>query len=304
MKWWWCLALVVASGCAGPLAFLTREQKVNALYSLRSDGFIEPDVARVQRSLAATTPGLARWGGLEHPVTVYVVSSHQALEDAVRRPGYDWLRAWARYDDVIIQAPSTWNASPEALDQLVLHEVTHCLLFQKAATRDDWMKKDIPLWFREGMAVVTAKQQRLYPSLEDTTAWLLAHPDDDVFKDGEALSEQHYQPVYGFSLHAFTFLENRFGAERIGDLLRAMRTTGQDFTTSFEAALGMPLTRFERDFLVFLRLRGFRSMGKRPADRIDLKELIKQRPMSPNQIDPRPEGDGPSDVPKTVAPRP
>lgn len=303
MKWWWCAALLL-TGCAGPLAQLTKTDAVDGRFVVRSDGLIDADVARVVRAVRLADAGLVRWGGLEQPVTVYVVSTHDALETAVRRPGFAWLRAWARYDDVIFQAPSTWNATDDVLAQLVLHEVTHCLLFQKAGTREDWMKKNIPLWFREGMAIFTANQQRLYPTFEDTTSWLSDHPDRDVFADGEALSELHYQPVYGFALHAFTFLVQRFGEARIVSVMKEMRG-GADFGRGFERATGMPLERFEKDFLVFLRLRAFRSVGRKPLEeKIDLRKLLKQRPLSPDEVDPGPETDTPRDVRKPAAPRP
>ncbi len=288
MKWWWC-SLALLTGCVGPLAQLTKTKSVGAQYLVRSDGFIDPDVVRVENALAKTAAGLERWGGLEEPVTVFVVSSHEALERAVNRSGFDWLRAWARFDDVIFQAPSTWTTNEEALEQLVLHEVTHCLLFQKAGTRETWVKKQIPLWFREGMAIVTARQQRLYPSLEDTTAWITQNPELNVFTDGEALSEQYYQPVYGFALHAFMFLEQRFGAERLLQFMATMKA-GADFTTGFEASLGMPLDRFEKDFLVFLKLRGFRGAGRKvPTERPDVQEMMRLRlPSQDKQINPRP----------------
>lgn len=303
MKFWW-LSLALLTGCTGPLAMLIKAQPVDSRFVIRSDGFIEPDVHRVEQALLATDEGLRRWGGLEKRVTVYVVSTHDGLEAAVHRRGFSWLRAWARYDDVIFQAPSTWNASEEALRQLVLHEVTHCLLFQRSASAEDWTKKKIPLWFREGMAIFTAGQQRLYPSFEDTKAWLAGNPDFDVFVDGEDLSEDYYQPVYGFALHAFTFLTQRFGEERIVKLMSVMRS-GADFARAFEDAMGMPLERYEKDFLVFIKLRGFRNVGRRPSDeKLDLRKLIKPRALSPDEIDPRPEGDTPGDVRKPATPRP
>ncbi|MGV3621068.1 MAG: hypothetical protein ACO1OB_09635 [Archangium sp.] len=303
MKWWWW-SLVLLTGCTGPLAMLIKTQPVDSRFVIRSDGFIEADVKRVEQALLATDDGLRRWGGLEKRVTVYVVSTHDTLESAVHRRGFGWLRAWARYDDVIFQAPATWNASDEVLKQLVLHEVTHCLLFQRSASEADWTKKHIPLWFREGMAIFTAGQQPLYPSFEDTKSWLAANPDFDVFIDGEDLSEDYYQPVYGFALHAFTFLTQRFGEERIVQLMAIMRG-GDEFADAFEKAMGMPLERYEKDFLVFIKLRGFRSVGRKPSEeKIDLRKLLKPRPLSPGEVDPGPENDGPGDVSKPPPARP
>lgn len=279
----WLLSLLLVTGCAGPLGALRAEKPVTVdqmRFTLRSDGHIDPDVNRIETAVKLAPEGLRRWGGLELPVTVYVVSSHDDLESAVRRHGYGWLRAWSRYDDVIFQAPSTWTTSAEVIDELVLHELTHCLLFQRSGTADTWLEKKIPLWFREGMAVVTAKQQLHYPSLEDAAHWSEQNPELNVFRDGEALSVEHYPEVYGFSLHAFTFLERRYGSERLMQLMAAMRA-GADFPTSFGQAIGAPLEVFERDFINYLHLRAFRGTGRTLNHRFDLQRLLDDRKRHP-----------------------
>ncbi len=274
MRWCAC-ALVLASACS-PLSRLVVSQPVGERYSVRSDGLIDADIGRVQAAIEHASEGLARWGGLPQPVTVYVVNTHEELERAVHRRGYDWLRAWASYDEVILQAPSSWRAGDETLDQLVLHELTHCLLFQRSGTRETWAGKQVPLWFREGMAIANAGQQRQYPTLEDTAQWLSRHPERDVFADGEALSRDFPAEVYAFSLHAWRFHEDRFGLERLQPVLEQMRA-GESFAHAFGAALGLPLENFQRDFLVFLKLRAFRSIG-RPPLRPDTKLLPLRAP--------------------------
>lgn len=272
------LVFWLLAGCVGPLGSLRVEKPLtvdSARFSIRSDG--RTDVTPIEHALAEAPAGLAKWGGLEAPVTVYVVGTHDDLEAAVHRRGFGWLRAWARYDDVVFQAPSTWTTNAEVVDELVLHELTHCLLFQRTGTADTWKEKKIPLWFREGMAVVTARQQRLYPSLEDAAHWVETHPESDVFLDGDALSADHYLEVYGFSLHAFTFLERRYGSAKLMKLFSLMRE-GADFTTGFAAAMGTPLENFQRDFSSYLRLRAFRGTGRTiPANRLDLRRLIESR---------------------------
>lgn len=271
------LVLVLASGCVGPLQALRQRRPLEldtAHFTIHSDGTIEPDVAKLEAALTRAPAGLARWQGLPAPVTVFVVSDHATLERAVHRRGYTWLRAWARYDDVIFQAPSTWSPSSEVLDELVLHELTHCLLFQRSGTKDSWRDKSIPLWFREGMAISTARQQRHYPSLEDTALWLEREPGLDVFTDAEALSERKYAEVYGFALHAFSFLARRFGDAKVLELLGAMQA-GDDFPSAFQRTLGTPAQSFQRDFLNYLRWRAFRSNNRTaPGVKLELRELL------------------------------
>lgn len=261
----WCWLLLLGFGCAGPLAALRVETPVEVgqqRFVLRSGAKARTDAGRIQSAITKAVPALERWGGLKEPITVYIVDSHADLEAVVRRPGFAWLRAWGRYDEVIFQAPSTWAMKEELVEQLVLHELTHCLLFQRSGTRDTWILKSIPLWFREGMAISTAKQAALYPSLEDSALWLQRNPTLDAFHDGDALSEGHSAQVYGLALHAFEFLEKRYGKVRIEALMTTMRAGG-NFEAAFAAVIGIEVLRFQRDFENYLRLRAFRGSRRR-----------------------------------------
>lgn len=290
------LLVLVVTGCVSPLQNLVTSQAVvaeRARFDLRSDGRQPDDVKKVERALVEAAPRLAAWGGLVAPVTVYVVPDHDELERAVRRFGYDWLRAWARYDDVIFQSPGTWGARQEEVNELVLHELTHCVLFQRAGTPGDWHRRGIPLWFREGMAVWTARQARLYPSHEDVATWLERDPWRNVFRDGEALSVDFYGQVYGYSLHAFSFLLKRFGEAHVLELLQEMQR-GARFDEAFATALGLTTRQFQRDFENYLKLRAFRSSGRVLRRQVD--------PGAEAEL-PRPAGEPPAPGPDGLAPR-
>src|SRR4051812_39900381 len=105
--------LLLVAGCTGPLGALRVETPLTISgyrFTLKSSNEgSSADRQAIESALEKATPGLARWGGLEQPVTVYLLASHDDLESAVHRRGFGWLRAWARYDDVIFQAPSTWT---------------------------------------------------------------------------------------------------------------------------------------------------------------------------------------------------
>jgi hypothetical protein len=87
---------------------------------------------RVADALAQAIPRAERWGRLRAPVTIVVHPSHEALEAAVHREGYRWLRAWARFDSIDLQSPRTWNLlippSDRDLEELLAHELTHCVM--------------------------------------------------------------------------------------------------------------------------------------------------------------------------------
>jgi hypothetical protein len=253
-KLWLAFLSVMAAGCASPLSALKVTHHVGDgphPFVLKSAGNLEADVDVMSHALLRAPPKLERWGGLEGPVTVYVVDSHLTLERAVHRRGVDWLRAWARTSDVVFQAPSTWRTDGRDVEELVVHELTHCLLFQRSATTQ------FPLWFREGMAVATAGQEGRYASLEDLAQWSARCPECNVFTDGESLAATHFPQVYGFSGHAFAFLIQTHG-EAIVDLMKAMRT-GLSFSQAFERTFGLTLQQFQAEFLDYISQRRFRT---------------------------------------------
>lgn len=263
-------ALLAASGCVAPLASLTRVSPVTAgamRFELHSEPEAVEDTARVRGALERATPLLERWGGLAAPVTIRIAPTHDALERAVNRRGYDWLRAWAQYDELIIQAPGTWAGTDRDVDELVVHELTHCLLFQRSGTRTTWNTRRIPLWFREGMATVTADQGLRFPSLEDLADWVQRNPGADPFEDGERLSREAYGPTYGVAYHAMRFLLRRHGDAVVLELMRGMRA-GDDFEAAFIRAVGTTPRRFAADFLNYLRFRGFRGFGLKVRPRL------------------------------------
>jgi hypothetical protein len=216
---------------------------------------------QVEEAVRRASRELARWGGLEEPVTVHVLPSHEALEQAVERPGYAWLRAWARYDEVFVQSPRTWDifrVSQREVDELILHELTHAVMYQQAADRTHWRRKGIPGWFREGMASFTADQGFRWPALEDLARFYEANPSADPVGDPESLYRHQDRIAYGAAHHAFTFLVRRYGVERVRGLLTAMKE-GQTFEEAFEHTLGLSQNAFEKDFKRYVRLRGFRG---------------------------------------------
>ncbi|RKH53227.1 hypothetical protein D7X55_07545 [Corallococcus sp. AB049A] len=236
-----------------------------------------PAADMVRRAVSNAAPRLARWGTFQEPVTLVIHPNHAALERAAHRDGYDFLRAWARFEQVEVQSPRTWTragATQKQVDEVLLHELTHSLMWQASATVSDWTKKGIPLWFSEGMASYTAGQGYRVPSLEDLSRFLHQFPQEDPLARAESLYETQNATVYGAAHHAFTFLVERYGEARVRGVLAAMRR-GQDFTGGFGEAIGLPVDAFLRDFRRYVFLRGFKG-GR----------LTPPRPV------PRPEGRG------------
>jgi peptidase MA superfamily protein len=219
------------------------------------------DAARVQQAVEQALPRLARWGALREPVTVKVLPDHEALENTVRQRDMDWLRAWSRYDDVFVQAPSTWGvagATQPQINELLLHELTHSLMYQLASDRLGWSRKQIPLWFREGMASYTAEQSYRWVSLEEIARHFERVPGSDPVRSPGDLYRDDSNLIYGVAHHAFTFLVRRYGEDAVRALLDEMRR-GKNFPEAFQSTIGVPPDTFVSDFTRYVRWRGFRS---------------------------------------------
>lgn len=209
---------------------------------------------RVVAALSRAVPAAERWGRLRQPVTVVLHPTHQALEDAAHREGYPWLRAWARFDTIELQSPRTWNLvfppGDAELEELLAHELTHCVMYQQAGDAWSWPWLEIPLWFREGMASVTAGQghRRAGPAAL-RAFWAgrgAAAGGGDPLADPEPLYAARSDLVYGAAHLAFGFLLDRYGAERVRGVLAGMRE-GHLFPAAFRGAIGIGPREFEAE---------------------------------------------------------
>ena len=250
------LGVVLASACAGtprplPLGDEHRVTLGSGVFLLSATAEDAASERLVSEALALAVPKVERWGRFVAPVSVRIHPSHEALEKAVDRIDYGWLRAWARYDTIDLQSPRTWSilgASRAQIVELVTHELTHILMYQRIGSASDWMRKSIPLWFREGMASVTSNQGYRRPGVKDVRRWLNEHPKLDPIGDAERLYRTENDIVYGAAHRAFERLEARFGDAAIGTLMDRMRG-GETFEKAFKAATGEPPHVFTADFL-------------------------------------------------------
>jgi hypothetical protein len=220
--------------------------------------------SQVRLAVERALPRLARWGSFDDSVTIVIHPNHAALERAANRSGYDFLRAWARYEQIELQSPSTWTllgASQSQVDELLLHELTHSLMYQVASDRLGWTRKGIPLWFREGMASYTAEQGYRVPSLDDLERYWRTHPTADPLSQADTLYQGESDIVYAAAHHAFTFLVRRYGEPTVRGVLHAM-SRGPDFSTAFAEAVGLKPELFLQDFRNYVRWRGFKGGRK------------------------------------------
>lgn len=262
------LALTWA-GCAAPLSDLRRQsEQTNQVggFKLEYPEGDERSLQKVQAAIQAAGQPLSRWGMLRDPITVEVLPSHPALEKAVGRSGYGWLRAWARYEEVFVQSPGTWGfigPTQGEVTELMVHELTHCMMYQQSSDRLDWSSKEFPLWFREGMASFTAHQGYRWPTQEDLARFLDAHPPMDLINRPELIYRTESDFVYSAAHHAFAFLVQRYGELRVRQTLMAMRA-GLTFPQAFSKVIGISAADFAADFKRYVRWRGFRTARVQP----------------------------------------
>ena len=208
------------------------------------------ELPRIEQGLLAASARVARWGSFREGILVRVLPDHAALEEAVDRQGYPWLRAWAFGDLVLLQSPRTW--APEAGDdevaQLIAHEVTHALMYQllQPGEGPPYAGEEPPLWFREGMASVTAGQDRRRLSGAELSQWAARHPDADLLRPAAELYRTEKDAVYSAAHRAFELLLRLTGENGVRELLRRV-SMGAAFPDAFRSSTGHSLTDFERD---------------------------------------------------------
>lgn len=263
-------ALLLLTACFGPRPASQRVQLElpDASFAIEAQEVDARVMEMLDRGLRLASEELTIWGGLEEPVTLHVLPDRQRLLAAIGKD-QAWITAWARYDTIHLQSPRTWSLLPPRqsdVDRVLLHELTHSLLYQRAAQADTWRQLSLPLWFDEGMASYTAQQAYRWPGLEDLARWYDRHPEaghDPLRPPRKLYSEQHHL-VYGAAHHAFTFLVERYGRQSVIDLMDAMRA-GADFEAAFLSSVGIECARFEEEFRRYVRLRGFRRAPQAPS---------------------------------------
>jgi hypothetical protein len=265
------LFLAALSGCVTTRGVSDAPQTVafsNGRFSVTYTAEDEEVVPLLAASLEKVLPKLSRWGGLKKNVHVRILSTHQALEDASEKAGYPWLRAWARYDEVLLQSPRTWGlfgASREEMEEVLLHELTHCTMYQQAASSTSWRLREIPFWFREGMASYAAAEGYRRFTLEKLAESLEKFPELNLSAPG-ALYQNQSAFMYSVAYHSFTFLMQRFGEKKILKILSNM-SRGQVFPNAFKRAVGISPDSFLADFNNYVRWHAFEPPAGEPPIR-------------------------------------
>jgi hypothetical protein len=229
-----------------------RVQAPGLLFEVLYTGADAQEVPRIEQGLLIAGTRVARWGSFREGVFIHVLPDHAALEEAVDRHGYPWLRAWSFGDQVLLQSPRSWtcDAPPQDDDvtELLTHELTHALMYQlmQRGTDPSWAAEEPPLWFREGMASVTADQGKRRLAAEELAEWVADHPGADLLRPDSELYRDEKEAVYGAAHRAFDLLVRVAGDEAIRELLQRV-SAGASFADAFRSATGHALADFEHE---------------------------------------------------------
>jgi hypothetical protein len=231
-----------------PLA--ARVQAPGLLFEVLYTDVDAREVPLIEQGLLAAGARVARWGSFRAGVLVHVFPDHASLEEAVDRHGYPWLRAWAFGDQVLLQSPRSWSpvAGEDEVAELIAHEVTHALMYQLMQPGDEpaWNTEEPPLWFREGMASVTAGQEHCRLSAGDLSRWAVLHPGNDLLRPAPELYRTEKDAVYSAAHRAFDLLLHISGEDAVREMLRRV-SAGSGFAEAFESSTGHNLAEFERE---------------------------------------------------------
>jgi hypothetical protein len=278
------LLLALLAGCAHRISgadLRVRDVAIgDARFRVRWTAGDDRAARQVLRALEAAAPRAERWGPLAHEITITLHRDHAALEAAVHRAGYDWLRAWARFQTVDLQSPRSWGlfrVPDRRIEELLAHELTHCAMYQRAGDELTWMYKEIPRWFSEGIASVTAGQGYRYGGPEDLWSFYLsklpgsgdgvpgrsggasspvALPGDPIV-DPDPIYQDQSHVVYGAAHQAAEFLLRRYGEASVQRVL-ALMGEGRRFPAAFRESVGITDAEFAADFRRYIVWEGWR----------------------------------------------
>ncbi len=187
----------------------------------------------IEESIKRALPRVTIWGPLVHPVTIIVCPDHDALERAVQRHGYRWLKAWTTEKTIYLQSPRSWLLfSRKRFFELMTHELTHVVHYQTAGIAASRSTRNDPLWFREGLASWTARQGYRRYSRREVLQKLRTHPAFDPLSPAKKEIRKNQRLVYSAAHHLVTFLIEEYGEEKIRELFRRI-SEGNSFAKAF-----------------------------------------------------------------------
>lgn len=227
----------------------------DAALDLHTDAALDPVVrALLERQWDGIATTLARWGKFSRPVYLTTTDDRGDLSPNGQLPWHNTLRGLATLDHLLVLQPNLWLGvqGPNALEELLLHEFAHVLLFQRASAEDATATPYFPTWFREGMATLVAEgppEARWRRDLAD-------HAQLDLLADADdKLIAEHGDAAYQHAAILFAVWMDRFGSSGLAAVCREMRK-GHSFAAAHHKACGLSDHAFTKAQCEAMRLEG------------------------------------------------
>jgi hypothetical protein len=202
-------------------------------------------------ALRVAREGLARMADLlpeplSEPVSIYVYPTAEELRSALRLAGREWVGGHADPDWGVILVSA--NGSPTsllALQSTIPHELAHLVVYQAAGGKGN----QVPVWLHEGLAVRNEPRPdpTLAIALEEAMANGTLAPLESLCAAFPA-DEAGAIPAYAQSASVVRYLQNRFGNQRLKELLAAYGD-GADCDGGVQRVLGLSLDELEAAWL-------------------------------------------------------
>jgi len=219
-----------ADSGGGPPAATARSGPVTVVHAEGDAGY-----ARAVAALAAAAHKRIRGDlGLEHPVAAAILLLSANSPAATREEWARRLPSWmagaaipARQFIIVRVAP---GQTPDGLEPLLAHELTHVILKTDYPAHDSW-----PLWFQEGLAMRESRTEgvREYVTISAAALFDRMLPLESLSVSFPA-AESEARLAYAQSASFLAFLDANSGKGRFTILMRELR--GHGFEDAFRVA--------------------------------------------------------------------
>lgn len=238
-----------AAGNDGPSPAAIRSGPVAVIHAEGDAGYAREVASRAVAAHARIRGDL----GLEHPVDAAILLLTANSPAATREEWARRLPSWmagaaipARQFIIVRVAP---GQTPDALEPLLAHELTHVILKADYPGHDGW-----PLWFREGLAMRESRTEGLreYVTLSAAALFGRMLPLERLSVSFPA-AEAEARLAYAESASFLAFLDARAGRARFAVLMRELRV--RDFEDAFRVAYGTGVGAAEGQWLRWVNRR-------------------------------------------------
>ncbi len=204
------------------------------------------DLAEKTQAMLAVRMGHS----IEHRVPIILYGSHNDFAQTNVTPELIDAGTGGFTEALRNRVVLPFTGSYEDLRHVVVHELTHATMFDMlyGGSAASFLARQslfqVPLWFAEGLAEYCSL------GMESNAEMFLRDGTIEGYLPPLEYSGGYI--VYKQGQSALTYLVDRFGEERLRDVLQRMRQS-RNFDRAFERAVGMPVSKFDEQWREWLK---------------------------------------------------